>query len=329
MKKKMLLTLSVLLIGNVFAACMGADASEANKIVIGYQPNDEIQILEQSQHFVENEFAEDGVEVEWVEFAYGATLVEALAAGSIDVGGNLGDTPFTNALANNVPIQGIFLNAYDPNLYTILLSDASSQEIESVEDLEGKKIALLAGSAGEDFLAKELEGVGLSLSDVEVINISSTEDQYTALSTGDVDAVISLDPLSSVFVYENGGSLLDYGDPQKQVITFGVANTDFAEANPELVAKFVKAKILADEYVEANREEYKEIYAEVNEYPVEALDSIDRLTFRREFEDSDYDALNATMEFMLETGALDFEVDYTGTLTNEYLEEAERLLAEE
>lgn len=311
---------------DAFDAFTGEGLNEAEKLVIGYQPNEELVILEETQHFVENIFAEDDIEIEWVEFSYGAPLVEALAAGSIDVGTSVGDTPFTNALSNAAHIEGIYVYPIDPNAYTIVVSEESNQKIFALEDLSGKRIAYLAGSAGEDFIVKELASVDLTPDDVEFVNISSTEDQFAALLTGDVDAVVSIQPQSSNFIYENGGVLLDYGESEKNSLNLGVANTDYAMANPEIVAKFVAAKIQADEYVDAHREEYKAAYSERTEYPVEVLTNIDRLVFRTEFIDSDYEDLESTMQFMLRTGALDEEVDFTGTLTNKYLDEAKRLL---
>jgi len=236
---------------------IGDGLNEATKLVVGYQPNEQFWIVEQSQHYLENILAEDGITVEWVEFAYGAPLAEALAAGSIDVGTSLGDTAYINAKANSADIQAIFPYPVSQSGIAIVLSEKSSQEIKTLEDLRGKKIAYLAGSLGEDFIVKQLATVGLTSDDVEYVNISSTENQFAALLGGDVDAVISTQPKSNVWISQNNGALLDYGESVKKLFSILPANTKFAEKNPEIVAKFVAARIQVSLYVQENLDEYR------------------------------------------------------------------------
>src|SRR5699024_2755504 len=114
MRKVLLVSISLLFIFMVaLAGCDQKDSSsvEANEenddnvVRIGYQKNCPFVILK-GLGTLEERLEPLGYEVEWKEFQAGPALVEALNAGSIDVG-RTGNTPVIFAQAADTPFVTI------------------------------------------------------------------------------------------------------------------------------------------------------------------------------------------------------------------------------
>jgi sulfonate transport system substrate-binding protein len=85
------------------ASMVSASAAEALKeLRIGYQKGGIFPVVKQ-RRTVEEAFKPSGVEVKWVEFAFGPPLLEALNTGNVDYG-YTGDTPpiFAQAASANL-----------------------------------------------------------------------------------------------------------------------------------------------------------------------------------------------------------------------------------
>lgn len=119
---------------------------------------------------------EHGLRLELISFANEADAVLAYSAGQID-----GVTSTLNTMVGT--LQG---NAADSNL--ILLTDFSqsshallSKTIDQVKGLSGTPIHVQLNTASHYFLFRALENIGLSLSDVELIDVSILELQEGAI----------------------------------------------------------------------------------------------------------------------------------------------------
>jgi sulfonate transport system substrate-binding protein len=124
--------------------------------------------------------------IEWSLFPAASPLLEALGAGAIDTGG-VGDAPFAFAYASGAKIRAVSAYQYSgaPKAAAILVPVNSP--LKTVQDLKGRKIATVRGSAGQDLVLRVLERAGLQPSDVKFIYLSNG-DAKAALATGAVDA---------------------------------------------------------------------------------------------------------------------------------------------
>jgi sulfonate transport system substrate-binding protein len=99
-----------------------AVAQASRKLRIGYQKNG-VLVIARRQTVLENRLVRDGVGVEWVEFAAGPPLLEAMAAGEIDVG-QVGDTPPIFAQAAGAPIVYVAGQSITNGQGTLVRSDS-------------------------------------------------------------------------------------------------------------------------------------------------------------------------------------------------------------
>src|SRR5262249_17225378 len=129
----------------------------------------------------------------------------------------------------------------------------------SVADLKGKKIAVTKGTDPYFFLLQALATVGLSPSDVEIVNLQHA-DGKTALERGDVDSWSGLDPFMAQTVHHQGSRLL-YRNPDFN--SYGVLNVreDFSSEHPDAVQSVVNSYEEARKWAKAHPAELAALLA--------------------------------------------------------------------
>jgi ABC-type nitrate/sulfonate/bicarbonate transport system substrate-binding protein len=132
-------------------------------------------------------FREAGLQYSPVLFAGagGPKVIQAMGGGSVDLG-TVSATAALLALASGaVPLQIVSI-ATDPVPAFVVLS---APEIRTVADLKGKRVSTSAGTGLQYFLARALGKFGMSLRDVEFVNLP-VGDAHAAFLAGRVDAVV-------------------------------------------------------------------------------------------------------------------------------------------
>ena len=132
-------------------------------------------------------FEEVGITVEMVEFADGPTIIAAMESGSIDVG-------YIGQGAHKLCINGqasIFALSHISNGDALI----GGPGITKVEDLAGKKVAYSSGSSSEDILVNSLNAAGMTMDDIEAVDMDASA-IVTAMLSGGVDACATWSPNS-------------------------------------------------------------------------------------------------------------------------------------
>jgi len=145
--------------------------------------------------------------VEWSEFAAAQTLLEAISAGAVDVGG-AGDAPFLFAYANNPKLKVVQAYLSGSNGSGVAVVVRKGSPIRTAADLRGRKIATGKGSIGHYLLLRVLQRAGLKPSDVQMIYLAPG-DAKAALSSGAVDAWATWTPFTSMETTQGGRVVAD------------------------------------------------------------------------------------------------------------------------
>jgi len=198
------------------------------------------------------------VEINYVEFESGPPENEAFATNAVDVG-VMGNVPAISGIASGQKrsIIGIAYNGEKTEAVLV----AQNSEITDVEELKGKKIGLVVGSIAQNFLSVLLEEHGLSLSDVELVNLATGE-QQEALATGQVDAVAVWEPLITKLKAQSIGKIIADGTGLFLAENPIIARTEYVEKNKEVVDIFLEEYKKAAQDIEANTDVYAEKYAD-------------------------------------------------------------------
>lgn len=118
------------------------------------------------------------------EFAAGNLIVEALAAGSLDVGG-MSEIPPIFAAASGAPIKVIAVLRGDVNNQVVLVPKNSA--ITDAAQFKGKRIGYARSTTSHYFLLQLLREKGLSFKDIEPVALAP-QDGFAAFQSGQLDA---------------------------------------------------------------------------------------------------------------------------------------------
>ena len=210
---------------------LGAHAEPAKELRIGFQKSASLFVLQKAQGTLEKRLAPQGVAVKWVEFPAGPQLLEGLNVGAIDVG-FVGEAPPIFAQAAGARFVYVGNDPAAPLAEALVVPKDSP--LKSVADLKGKRIALNKGSNVHYLLVKLLEKNNLKYSDITPVFLPPA-DARAAFEKGDVDAWAIWDPFLAAAEAQIGARQLADGTGVVNDFNYYLAQTDFAQANPQVI----------------------------------------------------------------------------------------------
>ena len=226
-----------------------APAEPAKELRIGFQKSASLLVLQKAQGTLEKRLAPQGIAVKWVEFPAGPQLLEGLNVGAVDVG-YVGEAPPIFAQAAGARFVYVGNDPAAPQTEALVVQKDSP--LKSVAELKGKRIALNKGSNVHYLLVRLLEKNGLKYSDVTTVFLPPA-DARAAFEKGAVDAWVIWDPFLAAAERQLGARQLADGTGLVNSFSFYLAQTDFAQANPQLIktlfantdeaARFVQADV--------------------------------------------------------------------------------------
>jgi NitT/TauT family transport system substrate-binding protein len=129
------------------------------------------------------------------------------------------------------------------------------EDITSIKDLKGKRVAVFPGTTQEVFFLERLRMEGMTIKDVQPVRISFSE-MHIALSRGDIDAYVGAEPGPGVSLSTGVGTLVEYpySTPMGSLnMVFGTHHAVIAE-KPDLVRVMMGIHQRATEYAATNKD---------------------------------------------------------------------------
>ncbi|HTZ25351.1 MAG TPA: ABC transporter substrate-binding protein [Streptosporangiaceae bacterium] len=170
--------------------------------------------------------------VNWSDFTSGPPMLEAMASGSVDVGG-VGDAPPVFAASGGEQVEIVGARSVPGGDQDALVVPKGSS-ITSVQQLKGKKIAYGSGSSANYHLLTVLNKAGLTTKDVTLVNLQPAN-ALAAFTSGAVDAWDIWPPYVQQVVAQDGAKVLAIGSQYGSPYSFEVASKA-AVANSEKAA---------------------------------------------------------------------------------------------
>lgn len=185
---------------------------------------------------LERSLAPLGFRVQWLEFLAGPQQFEAFNAGALDLA-STAESPPVFAQAANGPVAYIGKTA--PNGALVSLVVPPQSPVRHVADLKGKKVAFQKASIGHYLLIKALEREGLTIGDVESVNLAPP-DANVALAQARVDAWFIWEPFVTRAVQSGAGRVILDGKELRDTTNFFTATQRFAQKHPEVLRVFLE-----------------------------------------------------------------------------------------
>lgn len=269
--------------------------------------------------FLDEELKAIGATYEWTEFNSGPLVNEAVAAGTQDIG-FMADQPAIVAKSSGQDIQIISNVAYGEKALALLVPQDS--KITKVEDLAGKKVALVVGSYAQHLLVLLLEKAGLTVDDVELINLPASE-QAAALAGGQVDAIVIWEQYISQLTTSGQAKVIADGTGIKRgnMVTYAV--TKYAQEHPLVIQAYIKASQRASEYIAKNPSQAAAAIAKNFGVSAELMEEIlAKFSFDPKLTDEDITEVTKVKDYLKSVDIIKNDVDIDEFINTSYYEAA-------
>jgi len=237
-------------------------------------------------------FGGEGLKVSPVKFLTSNPMAEALLSGHIDAITSC-SLEVVLAIEQNVPgeLRVFMVQANTKTRYIDYILVKIDSPISDMADLKGKKIGTFPGSTILTYTKIILRKLAIDPEkDVTIVQLSP-QIQIEALSSGQVDALFTLEPIGTVALKEGvakpllKGPLYYIMDPLPGgAYAF---SAKFVKKNPKLARKIMRAMYKAVDYIRANETQAKmllpnwtpvseDLALEINVIPYWKLEEVDR-----------------------------------------------------
>ncbi len=224
---------------------------EKVKIGVGVAPLSlPIWVAENKGFFVDN-----GLDVEIKEYPSGKAAVGDLIDDKVDMA-TITEFGFMSKSFDNPDLR-IVSSITTANINSLVAN--KDKGIEEISDLKGKRIATVSGTEAEFFLGTFLLFNNIPTTDVEIIYLKPNE-LIDSVSSNEADAAIIWEPYNYEIKTSLGENAIVWPGQSGQS-SYWLLNSkeDFVTNNPEIVKRFLKALLQAEEFTKTNENEAKAI----------------------------------------------------------------------
>lgn len=213
---------------------------------------------------------QEGLDVDRKMFSAGRLALDALISNSAEVM-SVSETPLVHAILQGNEVNFVLTVTEHQETKFIGRRD---QGIGKPEDLRGKRVATLPGTNSDYFMYEFLKAHGMSISDVKVTNLAPP-DMVTALVSGNIDGYFAWEPHISYAQKRLGDNATVFlpGDLYHGRHCIAM-NKNYVQKHPEVVEKLVRGFLRAEEFVETNPQEAKQIVANVTGLEMETVEAL-------------------------------------------------------
>ena len=224
-------------------------SAEPVTLNIAYMPN--YGSLWAIENAIEQGFLqEENITVKLTEFQDGPTIIAAMESGSMDIG-------YIGQGAHKLCVQGkatVFALSHISNGDALI----GGKGITKIEDLKGKKVAYSSGSSSEDILLNSLKKAGMTMKDIEAVDMDASA-IVTAMLSGGVDACATWSPNSLQILEQNPDTTkltdnLTFSDETVSLASW-IAMPDFTTEKGDVLVRFTRALFKAMDYAAEDHQE--------------------------------------------------------------------------
>lgn len=209
-------------------------AKAPEKIRIGYQVIPNAELLAKALGLTKQAFPNS--QVEYKSFDSGRDVNTAFAANGIDFG-LAGSVPTSVGIAQGLPYSVYFIHDVIGSAEALVVKN----DIQTIADIKGKKIATPFGSTAHFSLLNLLKLENINASELTVLDMQPP-DIVAAWQRGDIDGSYVWQPNLSKLKNASGKILTTSADlAEKGIVTadVGVVSKQFAQTYPDVVKQYV------------------------------------------------------------------------------------------
>ncbi|GBE05826.1 MAG TPA: transporter substrate-binding domain-containing protein [Nitrospirae bacterium] len=253
-----MIAVAVLLIGGCERFGGQKPGKQIDKVTLGVSAT---SLLPSMVHIAKAKgyFLEQGIDMEIMGYPTGKHALAAVLKKEVNIG-TVADTPivFNSFVRDDF---SAFATIVDSARHAKALA-RKDRNIETPQDLTGKKIATTRGTTAHFFMDVFFVFNGMDPSAIEVYDLKPKE-MVRAIVNGDVDSIFAWEPNISKAQNILGDNAVFLPANVGYMATFNlVSKNDFIENNPELIKRVLRALSKAEKFIKENRDESVDIIAQ-------------------------------------------------------------------
>lgn len=256
--KKIIIVIAIVLTGLgswYFVNSRTAYSGSMKSVAISYAPFETLALLWTANE--QSFFIRNGLDATLHKYNTGAASLDAVLNGKADVAIGTAEFPLVGRAFKKENIRTIGSVDKIQFIYVVARKDRG---IKQVSDLKGKRIGTTLGTVAEFYLGRFLELNGMSMQDIDLVDVREPARWINALVNGDIDAIATTQPSVNEMIKQLGTNAIFWsahnGQPMHALI---IATDEWITGHPELVKKLLKSFAQAEKYVVNNPAKAKTI----------------------------------------------------------------------
>ncbi len=227
-------------------------------VVVSYSPFESTAFLwiADNQGF----FRQNGLDISMRKYDTGAGSLDGMLKGEADIALGITEFPLTRKALQKVKVRIIAGIDKSEFIYVIARKDRG---IEKASDLRGKRVGTTLGTIAEFHLGRFLELNGMSMKDIVLVDVKTPAAWVNAVVDGDIDAIATAQPYANSAREGLGTNAIFWPAQAGQSQYALISTTDkWITEHPQLVKRFLKSMLQAEEYLIRNPVKAKAIVQE-------------------------------------------------------------------
>lgn len=305
MKKLLSLLLCAALMFSLAACSPGKYTVDTVTATYVESPLNVPSIIEKHQGSLAAAYEKMGLKFAYSDLNSGADQTAALASGDIQILNAVGGTSVLLAAANGLDIKIISMYSRSPEAFMLFSNDES---LTSPESLAGKTIAGPKGTNLHELLVAYLAAAGMTLEDVNFVSMDIPS-SLAGLEGGSVDCALLAGPVA-YNAAKSGKHLVTNGQGLIAATIVTATSQKFYDENPAIIEAFVENQKAILNYIDTNTEEALATASAAIDMDVEAVKEMYAMyDFSMDISQADLDSLQATEQFLYDSGMIETHVD--------------------
>lgn len=275
-------------------ANLGAKEKPVIRLSYNSLPFNLPSVVEREQGFL----AQQGFEVEYHNFLVGHAMTEAMASGDLDLAPVMGATSTIVSKAGGRDIKVIGCYSQAPGAFGLAVRPGTI----TLDQLRGAQIAVPLGTEAHVLLGKILAEQGLTLRDVQLVNLL-IPDGMTALQSGQVEGAMVVEPVMTRLEQAGKIEVLRNGVGLISGLTLSVAPSSLVASDK--MAAFQKAHSQSLAYLSEHPEKAMALAVSQLDLPPLVVENVaKKYTFDPDITDQIRAELEDTIDFLYQEGII-------------------------
>jgi NitT/TauT family transport system substrate-binding protein len=232
--------LALVMLASALFSCSG----RLEPVTVAYAPFESTALLwiAQDQGFL----TRNGLDLTLREYDSGVAALDGMVNGEADLAVGANEFPLVGRAFQKAAIRTIGSIARSEFIYLVGRKDRG---IQQVSDLKGKRVGTTFRTIAEFHLGRFLELHGMNLEDVILVDLRTPEEWVGAVANGDIDAIATAQPYANQASDRLGEIAVVWPVQSHQPLyTQVIAPGEWIAGHPELVSKFLRSLLQAEEY---------------------------------------------------------------------------------